>query len=77
MQDRDYKWFLENYDALSAQYGKAYLSIKNERVLGAYKSYAEGVIETLKTEKKGSFIVQLCDGTEAAYTNYISSMEFM
>lgn len=73
MQDRDFQWFLEHYDELYEKYGRAYLAIKNSKVLGAYPTYAEGVRATEKTEELGTFIVQLCDGTEAAYTNYILS----
>lgn len=76
MQETDFKWFLDNYDNLFHEYGPGYLSIKDKRVLGHYKTYAEGVKNTAKTEKIGTFIVQLCDGTEAAYTNYISSVDF-
>ena len=77
MQKKDFTWFLENYSELFSKYGSAYLAIKNEKVIGIYGSYAEGVNETLKTEPIGSFIVQKCDGSETAYTNYISSMNFI
>ena len=76
MLENEYKWFLENYDDLFKQYGTACLAIKNRTVLGVYKSYAEGVKETLKKEAPGTFIVQKCNGDESAYTNYISSMCF-
>ena len=73
MQDKDFRWFLDNYDGLYKKYGHAYLAIKNGKVLGTYETYAEGVRTTEKSEEPGTFIVQLCDGTEAAYTNYILS----
>lgn len=76
MQERDYKWFLDNYNALYEKHGAAFLVIKNETVLGTYPTYAEGVTETLKTEAAGTFIVQNCNGDESAYTNYISSLNF-
>lgn len=76
MLENEYKWFLENYDDLFVQYGTVYLAIKNKTVLGVYKSYAEGVKETLRKEDPGTFIVQQCNGNESAYTNYISSMCF-
>ena len=74
LQDLDYEWFLENYDRLFAEYGDAYLAIKNKSVLGRYDSYAEAVYETEKTEELGSFIVQHCNGNETGYTDYIASM---
>ena len=76
MQEKDYKWFIENYKLLFEKYGCVYLAIKNEKVIGIYHSYGEGVKTTQETEELGTFIVQLCNGSEAAYTNYISSMNF-
>ncbi len=73
MQDSDFQWFLDHYDELYKKYGRAYLAIKEAKVLGAYGSYAEGVRAAARTEEPGTFIVQLCDGTEAAYTNYVLS----
>lgn len=77
MQNDDYKWFLENYEDLYKKYGPVYLAIKNKTVLGVYDSYADGVIATKKNESLGSFIIQRCGNDESAYTNYISSMNFM
>ena len=74
MQDKDFKWFLDNYDELYKQYGNSFLAIKNCNVLGSYKTYAEGVRETLKNEEIGTFIVQKCDGTKDKNMNYIASM---
>jgi len=77
MQDTDFKWFLENYQALFQKYGSTNLVIKNKTVLGTYPTYAAGVRTTSKTEELGTFIVQECNGDESAYTNYISSMNFL
>ena len=71
-QDRDYKWFLENYNRLYDQYGETYLAIKDESVLGTYPSYSDAVHKTEKTENLGSFIVQYCNGDKSAYTAYIA-----
>lgn len=73
----DYNWFLEKYNELYATYGECYLAIKNKKVLGAYKTYNEGVKQTAKKEKTGTFIIQKCGKDESAYTNYIASMNFM
>lgn len=76
MQSVDYKWFLENLQALYKQYGNAYIAIKNKSVIGVYSSYAEGVKTTAKTEELGSFIVQHCSDDISAQTVYIASMNF-
>ena len=77
MQDKDFKWFKENYNLLYKTYGDSILVIKNEKVLGSYKTYREALDATLLTEQIGTFIIQKCDGTEAAYTTQIASMNFM
>ena len=76
MQNSDYRWFVENLPVLYKKYGTAYLAIKNQAVLGVFRSYADGVKITSKTEELGTFIIQLCGGDESCYTNYISSMNF-
>lgn len=74
MQERDFKWFIDNYDDLFAKYGVSFLAIKSEQVLGSFSSYSEAVNKTMETEPLGTFIVQECNGTEAAYTNYIATV---
>jgi len=76
LRDSDYEWFLDNYLDLFREYGASYLVIKNKTVLGAYKSYAEGVKSVRDRVTLGTFIVQECNGDESAYTNYISSVNF-
>ena len=75
--NEDYNWFLNNYHELFHKYGESYVVIKNQKVIGVYKTYAEGVRITQKTEKLGTFIVQKCGTDESAYTNYISSLNFL
>ena len=77
MQDTDYQWFLSNCNELFKQFGSTYLAIKNKTVLGNYKTYAEGVLATSKQEEIGTFIIQKCGIDESAYTNYISSINFI
>jgi len=77
MQDKDFEWFLENYDDLFKKYGFSYLAIKSEKVLGAYSTFHEAVEETQQTEELGTFIIQECNGDETAYTVQIASMNFM
>lgn len=76
MQSADYRWFVENRPELYKKYGAAYLAIKNQTVLGTFRTYADGVKVTSETEELGTFIIQLCGNDESCYTNYISSMNF-
>ena len=77
MQENDFRWFLEHFSELFEKYGNTYVAIKNKTVIGIYASYAEGVRHTSLTEEIGTFIVQRCGENESAYTNYISSMNFL
>ena len=72
----DFAWFQEHYADFQKQYGNAFLAIKNKQVLGAYSTYAEGVRETAKTEKLGTFIIQECNANTEAYKCYVASMNF-
>lgn len=76
MQNNDFEWFKKNIKDLFSEYGARFVAIKNEKVIGVFDTYAEGVTETAKREPLGSFIVQRCGKDESAYTNYISSMNF-
>jgi len=74
MQDKDFKWFIENYSILYEKYGCCFLVIKNMNVIGVYECFDEAVDTTLLTEEIGTFIVQECNGDESAYTIQIASM---
>lgn len=76
-QNSDFAWFKANYDELSEKYNGKYIAIKDKTVLGDYTSYGEAVRQTELFEKRGTYIVQKCNGKESGYTNYISSMNFM
>jgi len=76
MQEKDYKWFIDNYQSIYDKYGKTYVVISEQKIVGNYSSYAEAVKETSKTIPVGNFIVQYCNGDESAYTGYIASTNF-
>jgi hypothetical protein len=71
MQRSDFNWFLNNYSELYKKYGHKFLVIKNKEILGAYTSVREALDNT--NEEMGTFIIQECNGTASAYTNYIAS----
>lgn len=71
----DFHWFLENYDSFYKQYGYKFFAIQNKVVLGVYNGIREALDETSKQYPLGTFIIQLCNGDESGYTNYIASNE--
>lgn len=71
MQRSDFNWFLNNYDDIYKKYGKKYIVVKDKTILGAYNSVREALDNT--NEELGSYIIQECDGTPSAYTNFVAS----
>ena len=74
--NEDFVWFKEHYEEFQKTYGNAFLVIKNKKVIGVYESYGQAVRETEKTEPIGTFIVQECSQSHAAYQCCIASMNF-
>lgn len=74
-QRQDFDWFISNYDDIFKKYGVCYVVIKNKNIIGTYCDLNKALNETQKTEELGTFIVQLCNGDESGYTNYIASNE--
>lgn len=71
MQDEDFKWFIENYSNLYGKYGTSYLVISNKKIIGSYQNPNDAISNTIKNIPYGQFIVQLCNGEESGYTNYV------
>ena len=72
--DKEYKWFVDNNKKLYDKYGDVYVAIKNGKVIGKFKTFAEGVTKTQKKEKIGTFIVQRLSPDGSADNVYISSL---
>lgn len=70
----NFEWFKSNLKSLYETYGDCYLAIKNKKVIGVYKSYCDGVKNTQKTEREGTFIVQRCGKDSKCYTEYINAL---
>lgn len=77
MQDKDFEWFLNNYNKIFEKYGHTFVVIKNCRILGTYSNVSDALNETLRSEKLGTFIVQECNGDESGYTNYVASWQLI
>ena len=66
VQKKEYEWFLENYEYLFNKYGESYLVIKDDTVLGNYKTFSEGLLSVKGKEPDGSYIVHKCGKTKDA-----------
>ena len=71
-REKDFRWFIENLPVFYQMFGECYIAIKDREILGRYKSYQEGVVETSKKYPLGTFIVQYCGSNESAYRAFIN-----
>ena len=74
----NYEWFREHLAELAKQYDGKYIVLKECRVIGSYDTFDEAWTETLKREKAGTFIIQLCteDETQTAQTYFTNMVSF-
>ena len=59
-RDFDYKWFRDNQKKLFSQFPDKFLIISDCKVLGAYDTFEEAMVEALKKRKAGEFLIQQC-----------------
>ena len=60
MLNKDYEYFERNMSSFYKKYGRKFLVIKNQKVIGEYGSFEEAFRETTKNEKLGTFLIQEC-----------------
>ncbi len=65
---REYEYFTRNFDLLTKTYKDKYVVVKNQQVIGAYKTFDEAYMTTLVTEELGTFIIQKC-GKDDSYSH--------
>jgi hypothetical protein len=66
-KNKDFEYFVNNYQKIFNKYGHKFIVIKNQKILGVYDDIDDAVDETVKTEEIGTFIVQECTGDTLAY----------
>jgi hypothetical protein len=69
--ERNYEWFEKNLPDLVLKYDDQYVVIKEEAVIASYPSFETALVETVKTETPGTFIIQLCSLDESKTTQTI------
>ena len=70
-RNRDFDFFVKNYQKLFNHYGHKFIAIKNEKVLGAYDSVLEAINILSENYEPGTYIIQECTGDENAYRTSI------
>ena len=81
-REKDFDWYVANYQSLYSKYGRCYLCIKDRSVINvlpvssnkrsAHTILPDDVAEYLKNtpNPRGLWQLQYCDGTPDAYTFY-------
>jgi len=64
MLSKDYEYFERNMSSFYKKYGRKFLVIKNQKVIGKYDTFSLAFHETIKTEKLGTFLIQECFKTK-------------
>ncbi len=75
--EKEFNFFKRNQKELVKKYKGKFIAIKDDNILGAYKSLSEAVKETSKHEDLGTFLIQECKASNKAYTQtYHSRVHF-
>lgn len=71
--ERDFNYYLENKSTLLADYLGKFIVIKDCKVIGSFDDRLKAVIETSKTHKVGTFLVQhVLPGNEEEHARFHS-----
>ena len=60
MDNKDFTFFRDNLGALLGSYNGMFITVKDQRVIGAYSSFDEAYTATIEKDELGSFIIQHC-----------------
>ena len=58
--DPNYVWFMENLSELVKKFDNRFVVIKDKTIIGDYPALKIAYVETVKTERPGTFLIQLC-----------------
>ena len=71
--EKEFEFYLANQDDMVARYDGNVVAIKGESVLGAYPTYGEALVETVKHHEEGTFLLQKVSPGNKDYTYYYHS----
>ena len=71
--EKEFAWYLYHQKELVKKHNGKVLAIKGEKVIGVYENEQNAVQETSKTEKLGTFLIQLCEPGTDSYTQTFHS----
>lgn len=73
MKAENFNWFIQNYQDLFKKYGEKYLVIRDKSVVDAFDQPKQALEEASRLFSDGDFIIQLCNGDETGYTNFVAN----
>lgn len=66
--EKAFRYYLDRQTELVKEYNGKFIVIKDDKVIGAYDSDVEAVLETSKKHALGTFLVQKCEPGAESYT---------
>ena len=69
----EFHYYLEHQADFVKKYDGKVIALKEHKVLGAYESYIDALVETTKEHEEGTFMVQRVSEGEEDYTVTIHS----
>jgi len=71
--EREFKYYVANQDELVKKHNGKVLVIKDRTVIGVYDSQMQALLETKKTHRLGTFLIQKCEPGHESYTQTFHS----
>lgn len=68
MLEKEFEYYLKNQNDLVEKYNNKYIVIIGEKVVGAYNTDAEALIDAEKKYQLGTFLIQKCTPGKDDYT---------
>ena len=73
---REFAYYLDNQDDFVKKYDGKVIALKDHKVLGAYDSYIDALVETTKEYEQGTFMLQRVSEGDEEYTVTIHTPVF-
>lgn len=68
MLEKEFNFYLKNQEALLKEYKGKFLVIQGENVVDVFASEEEAFLVSSEKYEPGSFLIQLCEEGEGAFT---------
>ena len=71
--EKEFNYYLKNQTRLVRKYKGKHIVIKDQRVIGKYRSTLDALEKTSTKHKPGTFLIQKCTPGNKDYTRYFHS----